>query len=79
MLARRNPDSQRVLIVNTDAISPKVSPLLLGILQDHQTACADVTAAIVLVPTGRGKLEHIDLVATVDIFSDWVRSLHRRA
>src|SRR5215510_5488873 len=61
---------QCVTIVNADPISPKVSPLLIGILQDDQTTCADVTAAVFLVPTGRGKLEHIDHVPSVNIFGD---------
>src|SRR5207344_303282 len=69
--AGRDPNSQCVTIVNADTISPKIGPLLLGILQDHQTTCAYIAAAVVLVPTRRRKLEHIDLLATVDIFSDW--------
>src|SRR5262249_47084078 len=70
MLTRRNPNPQCVTVVNADPISPKVSPLLIGILQDDQTTCADVTAAVFLVPTGRGKLEHIDHVPSVNIFGD---------
>src|SRR5262245_36175255 len=70
MLTRRHPNPQRVTIVHADTISPKVSPPLIGVLQDDQTTCADVTAAVFLVPTGRGKLEHIDHVPSVNIFGD---------
>src|SRR5262245_3017518 len=70
MLARGDPDPQSVLVVNTNAISPKIGPLLVGILQDHQTTRADITAAVLLVPTRCGKFKHIDLAAAVDIFSD---------
>src|SRR5262245_56730440 len=70
MLTRRNPNPQCVTIVNADTIRPKVSPLLIGVLQNDQTTCADVTAAVFLVPTGRRKLEHIDHVPSVNIFGD---------
>src|SRR4029077_7110486 len=70
MLAGRDPDSKRFPIVNTHTIGSKFGPLLLGILQDHQATCADITAAVVLMPTRRGEFEHIDLITAFDVFRD---------
>ena len=54
MLARGNPDSERILVMDTNAIGTDVGPLTVGILHDHHAAGTDIAPAVVLMPT-RGR------------------------
>ena len=67
MFAGRDPNPERVAIMNADAVGPDIGPFFVRVLHNDQAAGADVTTAVVLVPTRRGKLEQIDFVAAFDI------------
>ena len=67
MFAGRDPNPERVAIMNADAVGPDIGPFFVRVLHNDQAAGADVTTAVVLVPTRRGKFEHVNLVTALDV------------
>src|ERR1700751_2016037 len=68
MFAGRDPNPQRVAIMNTDTVGSHIGPFFVRVFHNNQAAGADITAAIMLVPARRGKLEQVDLVAAFNVF-----------
>src|SRR5689334_21917052 len=68
MLTGRNIKTDLVLIVDHHAVRSVIHPTLVGIARDIDTARADITAAVLVVPKRRWEFEHVDIAIFVDIF-----------
>ena len=63
--SHHEPD--RVLAVHLRAIGAGVQPVLFRIARDRERARADIAAAVLLVPDGRGEFLHVDVGAHEDV------------
>ena len=75
----RDLHGHALFILHHDPVTTDVHPPGIGILGHNDAARADVVAAVMLVPFGRGKLPEIDVIAETLVLKDRpVRHLTRR-
>ena len=70
MLAGRNVEPDRRLVVDHDSIGADINPIRIGIAGHVEAAGSDITPAIVLVPQRCRKLEDVDRVPGHDVLED---------
>src|SRR5690242_20454376 len=67
MLTGRNIKPDLVFIVDHHAVRPVIDPTLVGIARNVDTARADITAAVLVMPKRRWEFEHVDIAVFVDV------------
>jgi hypothetical protein len=70
VLARADPDSDRIFIVHGDAVSAQIDVTGFRIAHDDHVVSANIAIAVKLMHLGHRKLEQIDRVALNHIFKD---------
>src|ERR1051325_2792946 len=68
VLAGRDVEADRVLVVDHDAVGAVIHPTLVGVFGDVDAAGADVASAVVLVPFRRWEFEDVDVAVALNVF-----------
>ena len=74
-----DPERDAIFADDAGAVGADVDPAAVRIFDNHHVAGADVAAAVVLVPFGRGKIFQVDAVAFENILALSDRTKLRRA
>src|SRR3989442_1661767 len=67
---RRDPDAQKVLSLEHDAVISQIDPAFVRVARDGRPGGSQIAAAIELVPERRGKDREVDVAVDHDVFED---------
>jgi hypothetical protein len=68
VLAGTDINAGAVAVLQHDAVSADVDPVGIGIFGYDEMTGAEISAAVLFMQQGRGKIEQIDLLAFLHIF-----------
>ena len=74
VLAGRDVEAERLLVVDHDAVGAAIDPAVVGIAHDVVAAGADIAAAVLRVPLRRREFGDVDVVALHDVLASSGRS-----